>query len=264
MEVVETSRERIIQPCSLAYFDHELDPYVGCEHRCVYCYTQNEPEVDWGQQVGLFPDFRERIGTELDELRPEVIFIGMDTDPYQPIETKYKHTRLALEEMAGRGFSGSILTKSDLVTRDLDILASMPEAQIGVSISFGDGQVRRLFEPASRPTEARKRALQSAKQAGLETYALISPVMPLLTDVDALIDEVAPCADTIWIYRLEIGSPKDRNWLRIEQILGEHFPKIRDRFKAIALSPAHTYWKDLKRGLEARAARDRLKLEIHL
>jgi DNA repair photolyase len=88
VDVVDTTGGTIIQPCSLAYFSHELGPYVGCEHRCVYCYTQNNPAIDWDTQVAVFSDFRRRIGEELDGLKPELIFIGMDTDPYQPLEAE--------------------------------------------------------------------------------------------------------------------------------------------------------------------------------
>ncbi len=264
MQVVETSCERIIKPCSLAYFQHELGPYVGCEHRCRYCYTQNDPEVDWDTQVAVFPDFRKRISRELDEIEPQLVFVGMDTDPYQPVEGEYKHTRIALEEMAKRNFSASILTKSDMVIRDLGLLATMPKAEIGISVSFTDERVRQLFERSSRPTEARAGALAAAKQAGVETYVLISPVMPLITDVDVLIDTLHPVADTIWVYSLDMKSRKARNWRQVESILEEHFPHIKDEFAEIAFSPEHTYWKDLRRRLETIASGRDLKLELHV
>lgn len=264
MEVIETSHSSIIQPCTLAYFEHELGPYVGCEHRCRYCYTQNEPEVNWDRQVAVFPDFRRRVGEELDGLRPELIFIGMDTDPYQPIEADYRHTRIALEEMARRGFSASILTKSDMVTEDFDLLKKMPKPEIGVSISFPDEPTRRIFERRSRPIEARVTALERAKHAGIETYVLISPVLPLITSVDTLVETMQPVADTIWVYSLSMKSRGDRNWRQVDGILAEHFPDIRDEFTEIAFSPDHTYWQDLRRHLEAHAVGRNVRLEIHV
>ena len=264
MEVIETSRRSIIQPCTRAYFKHELGPYVGCEHRCRYCYTQNEPEVNWDAQVAVFPDCRRRVGEELDGLTPELIFIGMDTDPYQPIEADYRHTRITLEEMAKRGFSASILTKSDMVTEDFDLLKKMPKPEIGVSISFVDEPTRRIFERSSRPIEARVDALKQAKHAGIETYVLISPVLPLITDVDALIEKLQPVTDTIWVYSLSMKSPVDRNWRQVDGILAEHFPDIRDEFTEIAFSPAHIYWQDLRRRLETLAAGRDVRLEIHV
>jgi DNA repair photolyase len=264
VEIVETSCEKIIQPCNLAYFKHELGPYVGCEHRCRYCYTQNDPEVDWDTQVAVFPDFRKRISRELDGIEPQLVFVGMDTDPYQPIEGECRHTRIALEEMAKRNFSASILTKSEMVIRDLDLLATMRKPEIGISVSFTEEGVRRIFERSSGPNEARVEALAAAKRAGIETYVLISPVMPLITDVDALIDTLQPVADNIWVYSLDIKSREARNWRQVESILEEHFPNIRDEFAEIAFSPQHTYWQDLRRKLETMPARGDLKLEIHV
>ena len=264
MRIVNTKQERIIRPSTLEYFDYELGPYVGCEHRCVYCYTQNEPELDWDREVGVFPDFRERLIKELDALGPQVIYFGLDTDPYQPIEAEYRHTRQALEELGKRGFSASILTKSDIFTRDFDLLAAMPESAVGASIAFNEEACRLLFEKSSKPTSARLRALAEAKAAGIETYVLISPVMPLITDVDALIEETRRIADTIWIYSLEVKGTELRSWRRMERVMEEHFPDMLETFREIALSPLHPYWTELDRKLRARAARDGLNLDIHL
>ena len=122
MKVVQLTPSRVLEPSTLDFFGYEIGPYVGCEHRCLYCYTQNEPEIDWDHEVGVLPEIGPKLAKELDEIEPQVIFIGRDTDPYQPIEAEYRHTRTALEEMLKRGFSASILTKSDLVIRDLELL----------------------------------------------------------------------------------------------------------------------------------------------
>jgi DNA repair photolyase len=264
VKVVNTDRERLIQPCPLEYFGYHLDPYVGCEHGCLYCYTQNDADLNWDTEVGIFPDFRRRLARELDALEPQVIYLGLDTDPYQPIEAHYRHTRQALVGLGQRGFSASILTKSDMFTRDLDLLGPMPEAAIGVSVAFNDEATRALFEKSSKPIASRLRALAEAKTAGIETYVLISPVMPHLTAVHSLIDEVKDCADTIWIYRLEVKSPEDRSWRATEAVLKQHFPGILEEFKEIAFASEHGFWRDLRAGLEERAAKEGLNLEIHI
>jgi DNA repair photolyase len=264
MKVVNKHRERIIQPCSLEYFEYQLDPYVGCEHGCLYCYTQNDPELDWDTEVGTFPDFRKRLIEELDALEPQIVYFGMNTDPYQPVEAHYRYTHQAVEELAERGFSASILTKSDIFTRDIELLAGMPEPAVGVSLAFNDEDTRALFEKVSMPTAARLRALAQAKAAGVETYVLISPVLPLITDVDSLIDDVRGVADTIWIYPLEVKNTKIRSWQSIERVLKEHFPDVLDKFKEIAISQNHVFWRDLAGDLTKRAAREHLHLEIHI
>lgn len=262
MKIVEFRGRPVMEPCTLEYYNYTFAAYVGCQHRCLYCYTQNQADLDWDSEVGIIPDFREQLAGFLEHLPPQVVYVGGDTDPYQPIEAERRYTRQALEEMADRGFSGSILTKSDLFTRDIDILKKMPEPSVGVSIAFNDESVRRRFETDARPTAKRLEALRKAKEAGIATYVLICPVFPHLTDAVALVNEVCSYADRIWIYSLEIKSETDRNWKRVERILREHYPELLDEFSSIALSPKHVYWRDLRGRLEDLERSRNLNLEI--
>jgi DNA repair photolyase len=118
----------------------------------------------------------------------------------QPGEEKRRHTRQALELLVEFGFSACILTKSDLVVCDVDLLQNMQDCSVGFSLAFQDEEVRRLFKPYAPSNQRRIAALKKLKEAGVEMYVLICPVMPYITDVEALINIVAPIADTIWIY----------------------------------------------------------------
>ena len=262
MKVIEFPGRPVIEPCTLEYYDYTFATYVGCRHRCLYCYTQNDADLDWDTEVGIIPDFREQLAEALGRIPRQVIYVGGDTDPYQPLEAELRHTRQALELMAERGFSGSILTKSDLFTRDIDILKTMAEPSVGISIAFDDEAVRRLFETDAGPTAKRLEALKAAKEAGIATYVLICPVLPHLTDTDSLIDEVRCFADRIWVYSLDIRSDKARNWKRIDGILKKHYPKVQDEFRSIAFSRRHPFWTDLRARLEDLRRTRNLNLEI--
>jgi DNA repair photolyase len=262
MRVVEFPGRQLIEPSTLEYYGYTLTPYVGCQHRCLYCYAQNNAEVDWDNEVGVIPDFRLRLEEGLRDLKPQVIYVAGDTDPYQPIEAEYECTRQVLEYLAKKGFSASILTKSDLVTRDFDILTTMPEASVGFSVAFNDEATRTGFEMNTKPTSERLKALREAKGAGLETYVLICPVMPHLTDTEALIEEVRAFADRIWVYSLSIESESGRNWKRVEGIVRERHPGIADEFRGIVLSSDHAYWRDLRRRLQEMRDTGGLPLEI--
>jgi DNA repair photolyase len=262
LEVVEFPGKAVIEPCTLEYYDFTFAAYVGCQHRCLYCYTQNNADLDWDKEIGIIPDFREQLKQVLGRLPPQIIYVGGDTDPYQPIEADHRYTRQALEEMADRGFSGSILTKSDLFTRDIDILTRMPQPSVGISIAFNDEQTRLKFETEAQPTAKRIEALRQAKQAGIETYVLVCPVFPLLTDAEALIDEVASCADRIWVYSLDVGSHTDPNWKRIERIVKRHYAGLLEDFASITFSRDHPYWLSLRDRLQDLARARDLKLEI--
>lgn len=264
MKVVYSTRQQIIESCTLKDFNYQIDPYIGCEHKCHYCYTQNQSEFDWESEIGIYPNINEKLAEELSSLKPQIIYIGMNTDPYQPLEREYKQTRKVLELLKERNFSVCILTKSNLVIRDIDLLKKMDDASVGTSIAFQDDVVRRLFEENTIPNRDRIQAIAKLKEEGIETYVLICPVMPYITKVEVLIEEVHPYADTIWIYPLEIKSKEDKNWKKIQSLLEQHFPEIVDRFEEIAFSTNHTYWKELRQHLESIKIKDNINLKLHI
>jgi DNA repair photolyase len=248
----------------LGWYQYQLDPYTGCEHRCLYCYTQNDCAVDWDTEVGIPAGFEARLAQELDQIAAQTIYMGMSTDPYQPIEARYGLTRRALVELARRGFSVSVLTKSDLAVRDLALIRRMSQASVGVSLAFQDEDTRRIFETSTISNIDRIRTLGRYKQQRVSTYALICPVFPFISDVEALIRQVGSCAQTFWIYRLEIKSDCDRNWKRIQPLIQRRFPEIQREFTSVVFSPEHGYWKDLRLRLEDLGSRRGLDLRIHI
>ena len=245
-------------------FTYQLDPYIGCEHLCYYCYALNRAETDWTEEILIHRDLAGQLERELSALEPQRIYMGWNTDPYQPLEKTHRQTRQAVELLVRWGFSASILTKSDLVVRDIELLLKMPEPSVGFSIAFQDEQVRRRFESKAPPNERRVAALRRLKEAGIRTYALICPVMPFLTDVAALIEPVAPHADTIWIYALRMEAEGDRNWQNVRDILDRHFPELTEQYRQIAFSATHPYWARLRRELEEIQRKSRLDLRIEL
>jgi|Deesub1362B_J571_1020462.scaffolds.fasta_scaffold00159_21 DNA repair photolyase len=264
MKVRPSSQRPILEPCSLKGFAYQLDPYIGCEHLCSYCYALNRAKTDWTNEILIHQDLANQLERELSALEPQRIYMGWNTDPYQPLERKHQQTRQALELLSQRGFSVSILTKSDLVVRDIDLLLRMPEPSVGFSIAFQDEQVRQRFEATSPPNERRIAALRRLKGASIRTYTLICPVMPFITDVAALIELVAPHVDTIWIYALRMEAEGDSNWQNVKGILDRHFPGLTEQYRQIAFSAAHPYWAQLRRELEKIQRRSRLDLRIEL
>jgi len=264
MKVRELSGRKILQPCSLEWFDYQIDPYFGCEHHCYYCYTLNQNDTEKTKEIIIYRDIAGQLIDELSELGPQTIYMGMNSDPYQPSEKIYQQTRKVLELLAYGGFSVSILTKSDLVTGDIDLLKSMPGSSVGFSIAFQAEDDRQLFEAKAPSNEKRIEAVKKLKQAGIETYTLITPVMPFITDVKSLIEKVAPYADTIWLYALSMENEKDRNWQNLERILQHHFPDLVEKYKEIAFSSTDPYWAELRRNLVGFQKMHKVSLEIKL
>jgi DNA repair photolyase len=262
MKAVNIERKRIIEPCAIDLFRYQIDPYVGCEHKCHYCYAQNSVGLDWESETGICPDMDKMLADELSSLEPQTVHLGMNTDPYQPLEKELGQTRRVLQLLKERSFSVCILTKSSLVARDIDLLKEMKGSSAGMSIAFQDDRIRGLFEENTMPTEDRLWALAELKRNGIETYVLVCPVMPYITDVEVLIEKVRPHADTIWIYPLEMKSADDKNWRKIQPIIEQHFPGLSARFREAAFSPGHACWKELRRKLEDIRGRNSIDMKI--
>jgi DNA repair photolyase len=214
MKISTCSERPVLVPCSLESFDHQVDPYVGCEHYCYYCYVLDQAETDWSEEVLIHADIGSQLSDELQGLQPQRIYMGYHCDPYQPCESQLRQTRRTLELLLERGFSASILTKSDLFLRDIDILRSMAQANVSVSVAFTDDRVRDLFEANTIDTQCRIDALPKLREAGIGTSALICPVIPYITDVMPLVDELAPFTDAIWVYGLSVQEPSQRCWTK--------------------------------------------------
>ena len=264
MIVTNCSDRPILVPCSLENFDYQVDPYIGCQHYCYYCYVLNQAETDWTKKILVFGDIVGQLRGELEAIAPQKIYMGYFTDPYQPCEAEHRQTRKALELFLEKGYSVSILTKSDLVLRDSDILQEMDDASVSVSVAFNDNDVRQQFEANTIDTEARIESLRKLREEGIKTSALICPVVPYITDVMPLIDMLVPYTDVIWIYGLSIQERSDPNWQNIQNILNRQFPDLKESIEGVIFSKDHSYWLQLRRELLELNKDKQLNLNIHL
>ena len=177
-------------------FDRSINPYRGCEHGCVYCYARPShaylglsPGLDFESRLFFKPDAAELLRKELRApgYACGVMALGTNTDPYQPVERGLRITRSVLEVLAAHDHPVSIVTKSGLVARDIDILGPMAErglAQVGVSVTTLDRSLARALEPRA-PTPARRlEAIRRLAGAGIPTGVMAAPVIPALNDAE--------------------------------------------------------------------------------
>jgi len=166
--------------------------YKGCTHGCVYCYAPSltHDERKWGSYVDVKVNAPQVLERELRSLRKDEVFLSSASDPYQPVEARYGITRRCLKLLSEKGFPVSILTRSPLVLRDLDLLRGFERVRVGMSITTVP--VRR-FEPGVPPLIRRIDTLRKLASAGIETWVSFAPVIPgiIMVDLDELFDELS-------------------------------------------------------------------------
>jgi len=175
-------------------FDRSINPYRGCEHGCVYCFARPthaylglSPGLDFETRLFAKPDAARLLEAELARpaYRPAVIALGTNTDPYQPVERRMGITRQVLEVLARARHPVAIVTKSDLVVRDLDILAPMAAAglaRVMVSVTTLDPTLARRMEPRAPRPALRLAAIRRLAGAGVPTGVMAAPMIPGLND----------------------------------------------------------------------------------
>lgn len=212
-------------------FDQSINAYRGCEHGCVYCYARPthafhdlSPGLDFETRLFAKPNAPELLRAALRKkgYRASQIAMGTNTDPYQPIEGRYRITRDCLAILAETKHPVTITTKSDRVVRDIDYLADMASnnlVAVAISITSLDPKVHRTLEPRAPSARKRLAAVTALNEAGIPTYVSMSPIIPAITDheIEHLIEAAADAGAHAGFYvpiRLphEV-SPLFRAWL---------------------------------------------------
>ena len=188
MIVRETRAHSILSESRV--FTYTINPYVGCQHGCAYCYARfmkrftghREP---WGQFVDVKINAPDLLRKEISGKPPGRTWVSGVCDPYQPLERKYELTRQCLEILIRNDWPLTIQTKSPAVLRDTDLFKRSDKIEIGLSLASADDDIRRLFEPDAPPIGERIKALGQLHLAGIRTYAMIAPMLPGAEDLAA-------------------------------------------------------------------------------
>ena len=175
-------------------FDRSINPYRGCEHGCIYCFARPthaylglSPGLDFETKILFKPDAARLLTAELasPKYRPDVIAMGTNTDPYQPVERELKVTRQILQVLNAFNNPVGIVTKGQLITRDIDILGDMAKrnlAEVFLSITTLDKDLARAMEPRASAPHRRLEAIRALTAAGIPTGVMTAPMIPGLND----------------------------------------------------------------------------------
>jgi len=220
--------------------DYAVNCYAGCEHGCVYCYARfatrfSHPGEPWGSFVDVKINAPQVLTHEAKRKRVGRVFISSVCDGWQPLEASYHLTRQCLEILVPHRYPLTILTKSTLASRDLDLLTSKEGVELGVTITTLDEGLRRLIEPRSSPSAGRLALLQEAKRRGIRTYAFVGPLLPYLSDTENSLTTLLKAvkdvgADYFYVDRL---NRRFGVWPSLKSLLQEHFPDLMDEYRWI-------------------------------
>jgi len=213
--------------------DYTVNPYVGCSHSCLYCYADfmqrftghNEP---WGSFLDAKTNAPEVLARQLRRVKGGRVILSSVTDPYQPAEGSFSLTRACLLLLRESPLAVSILTKSPLVLRDLGLLRSMPQLEVGVSLSTLDTALARLFDGSAPSPEDRLQAIADLSAAGIRTWVFLSPCLPGISDGENALGEVLQKAQEAGATEVLVDTLQlyPRPWGRLRPILGQRHPHL--------------------------------------
>ena len=233
MIIREIECKSILTRSGIEGVDYAVNPYVGCGHACAYCYATfikrfTGHSEEWGTFVDVRMNAPEVLARQLRRAKPGLVMFSSVTDAYQPLERRYGITRGCLEVLAGYDLPVSILTKSSLVLRDLDLIRRLKNPDVAFTITTLDEEVRKRFEPYSSPIPARLEALAALVEAGVSTWVFCGPLLPLLSDGEAEMAAlfggiVRAGVKSILVDSLNLTGAA---WGRVRTVLEEHYPQL--------------------------------------
>ncbi|MEM9740439.1 MAG: PA0069 family radical SAM protein [Pseudomonadota bacterium] len=218
------------------HFDRSINPYRGCEHGCVYCFARPShayqglsPGLDFESKLFFKPNGPDLLRRELNKpgYIPRVIALGVNTDAYQPVEKRLQLTRGLLEVLHEFRHPVTLLTKSTLIQRDIDLIAPMAQmglARVGVSITTQDPRLARTMEPRAASPRRRFETIARLSAAGIPVTAMTAPIIPALTDheIEPLLANAAEAGASSAGYVL-LRLPRELKDI-FHEWLAQHYP----------------------------------------
>jgi DNA repair photolyase len=239
--IKEIKAKSILTKSGIPGADYCINPYTGCSHGCTYCYASymkkyTHHDEPWGSFVDVKINAPDILRKQMKRARKGSIIISSVTDPYQPIESRYRITRQCLEELLPYQFSVDILTKSSLVLRDVKLIKQFRGIEVGITITTDDEGMKEIFEPQAPSIKSRIETLKKLHSGGIRTYAFIGPLLPM--NHEMLCEKIAPYTDYVFIDKMNYipktfflyKNNKLDEWLN-KEFLNEIIKRLKNGFK---------------------------------
>ncbi len=263
MNIRKINVKSIITKSNLPDADYVINPYIGCQHGCKYCYADfmkrftGHYNEDWGNFVDVKVNAVDKIKLNSINIK-STILIGSVTDPYQPIEKKFKITRNCLIKLSEFQPKIEILTKSKLILRDIDILKRFKNIKVGVSIGIQDNKFSKELEPLASSPNERIKTLRILNKENINTYLFISPIFPGITDYERLIQITNKYVNEILFENINI---RNNNRKRIIDFVRMHKPELVPFYEDLRNNKS--YWDGIKNDIQRIAKNYSIPFKIY-
>jgi DNA repair photolyase len=263
MSVQEIQAKSILQRSRLPGAEYVINPYTGCVNGCVYCYARfmkrftNHPEP-WGTFLDAKVNAPELLARRLAGRRAPIrgcVLLSSVTDPYQMPEKRYELTRRILEVLAEYDVRVSILTKSDLVLRDADLLGRFSDADVSLSLGTAEDHWARLLEPRASPPSRRLAALRVLRDRGISVSSFVSPFIPGVSDLRGIVEALS---GTVEEFAVEAINTQAGTWAATLAVIERHDRELAKETNRLACNAE--YWRDLEAQARELAARAGMEL----
>lgn len=249
MKVIQKDVKSILTKSKLPSADFVINPYVGCTHKCIYCYACfmhrfNDIDIKWGEYL-IVKNLKEDFLKNKEKVAGKTILLSSVTDPYQPINKKYKKTNEILMNLIETDANIEILTKSDSILQDIELIKKLKHITVGISLCTIDDDISKVIEPGATISSKRINALKYLHDSKIKCYVFISPIIPFVTDVYSLIDQLAGIVDYFCFENLNLrGSYRKEVYSFIESKYPHLFKEFTELYQDS--SRLELYWNELE------------------
>lgn len=241
--------------------DYVVNPYVGCPHKCIYCYASfmkrfTKHKEAWGE----FLDVKEFYSMGTSDLTGKVVLISSVTDAYNPYEKKFRLMPDILKNLDLRNAQIEVLTKSSLILRDIEILKGLKNIKVGISMNTLNESFRKKIEPAASTIDDRLLTLRILKQNGIQTYLFVAPIFPGITDISTIVKETEEFVEEYAFENLNLSGNGKSN---VMKLVAKDYPELFSIYDQIYNKGNMKYWEQEEARIHSLFANKKCKMTLY-